>query len=258
MIIYNKPNNTNRLGEERYCLKYLFEHDNAYLMDNHLAAAWCWMNRCDENTEYGFLHLDRHHDLCREGPTPIFNDLKALSIDDYLASTYVLPTGLGPQKYKSFSWNTYITKCFDLCPRWFSSTALIIKQYPEPQIRNQTPNFNYNIYSYKESLRAIHNCLSDNSRKWIVNIDIDYFFGGKHPDVVGAEVTNRFQNSTIRRFARAINQYYQNIQVLTIALSPECCGDMEKSLGAFKVFAEEIPALQGIVRDVFESGLPLH
>lgn len=247
MLLYSNPDNTSKLGTEKYCLKYLSKKNNAYLMDNHLAAAWCWMRECDEDNEYGFLHIDRHHDMCREGATPVFGNLKKVSLDDYLLSKFTLLGAFGPMEYPAFSWNTYITKCFDLCPRWFSSTALIIKQSPEQQIRNQTPDFIYNIYPYNQALRTIGRCLSDNSKKWIVNVDLDYFFGGKHPDVLGADVTKRFKDSTIQKFARAINSFASNIQVLTVALSPECCGNKEKSLEAFRVFAEEIPMLQGIL-----------
>lgn len=247
MLLYYNPNNTNKLGTEKYCLKYLSKNNNAYLMDNHLAAAWCWMKECDENVEYGFLHIDRHHDMCREGKTPQFSDLKQVSLEDYLSSRYTIQGAIGPLEYPSFSWNTYITKCFDLCPRWFSSTAFITKQDVGLGIMNDTPDFNYNNLSYNQALRTIHNCLSDTTRKWIVNIDIDYFFGGKDPDVLGAKVTKRYKDSTIQKFARAINQYISNIQVLTVALSPECCGDLEKSLDAFKVFAGEMSMLIGIL-----------
>lgn len=247
MLLYDNPNNTNTLGNEKYCLKYLSKKNNAYLMDNHLAAAWCWMRECEENEEYGFLHIDRHHDMCREGKTPLFDDLKSVTLDDYLSSRYTLQGAIGPLEYPAFSWNTYITKCFDLCPRWFSSTALIIKQDLGLGIMNETPDFNYNIYPYNQALKTIHRCLSDRSRKWIVNVDIDYFFGGRDPDVLGAKVTKRYKDSTIQKFARVINHYASNIQVLTVALSPECCGDMEKSLDAFRVFAEEMPMLHGIM-----------
>ena len=251
MSIFNYPNNTHKLGDERYCLKYLNRKGNAYLMDNHLAASWCWMMECDEDVDYGFLHIDRHHDMCREGITPRFENLKSISLEDYLSASYTIDSSIGPLVYPAFSWNTYITKCFDLSPRWFSSTALIIKQCLGNEIKNQTPNFLFNIFSYSQALKTIHKCLSDNSRKWIVNVDIDYFFGGNHPDVVGADVTKRYKDSTIRKFGRAINQHIANIQVLTVALSPECCGDLGKSLEAFKVFAEEIPLLHGIMEESF-------
>lgn len=251
MILYNKPKNTSGLGQdERDCLKYLCKKNHAYLMDNHLAAAWCWMKECDANEKYGFLHLDRHHDMCREGDTPQFCDVKGLSLEKYLGAHYTqqAPWG-GTIKYPFFTWNTYITKCFDTFPQWFSSTALIVRQELGMAIRNLTPNFEYNLYNYHQGLKEIRRCLSDTSKKWIVNVDIDFFFKCDDPDSIGDEVKERYKDRTIRNFARLINQYSSNIQVLTVALSPECCGGMDHALEAYRIFESEIDLLKGIQDD---------
>ena len=34
-----------------------------YISDNHLAAAWCWLQECEPNESYNFMHIDRHSDL---------------------------------------------------------------------------------------------------------------------------------------------------------------------------------------------------
>ena len=31
-----------------------------YIMDNHLSALWCWMQECDPDGKYNFMHIDRH------------------------------------------------------------------------------------------------------------------------------------------------------------------------------------------------------
>lgn len=41
-------------------------------MDNHLAAAWCWMQECDADTRYNFMHIDRHNDLGTNTPFDIY------------------------------------------------------------------------------------------------------------------------------------------------------------------------------------------
>lgn len=247
MVLYSNPNNIHPFGTERYCLKYLYKQDNAYLMDNHLAAFWCWMKECDENGRYGFLHIDRHHDMCREGNTPQLTDINNISIDNYLSSKYTLNGAFGPVDYPTFSWNTYITKCYDLFPDWFSKTALIIEGEIGQSIKNQTPKFNFNTIPFNQALKTIEKCLSDCSIKWIVNVDMDYFFRGEHSDVIGSKVKRRFKESTIIKFSNAINRFSSNIQVLTIALSPECCGDMDKAIEAFHIFSKNIPMLQNIL-----------
>lgn len=55
-------------------------------MDNHLAAAWCWMQECDADTRYNFMHIDRHNDLGTNTPFDIYRHIKDnqhLSIDEY-------------------------------------------------------------------------------------------------------------------------------------------------------------------------------
>lgn len=32
-------------------------------MDNHLAAAWCWVQKIDQSKRYGLFHINRHYDL---------------------------------------------------------------------------------------------------------------------------------------------------------------------------------------------------
>ena len=53
-------------------------------------------------------------------------------------------------------------------------------------------------------------------KKWIVNIDLDFFW-----DFDGVKV---FDDQFIKDFAKRLNSTMNNIQVLTIALSPDCVG----------------------------------
>lgn len=38
-------------------LVFLWKTNNVYVMDNHLAAAWCWMQECNTDTRYNFCTL---------------------------------------------------------------------------------------------------------------------------------------------------------------------------------------------------------
>lgn len=46
-----------------YNMNFLFNNDKFYIMDNHLAAAWCWSQKIDTSKKYGLFHIDRHYDL---------------------------------------------------------------------------------------------------------------------------------------------------------------------------------------------------
>src|SRR5665213_707135 len=59
-----------------------------YIMDNHRAALWCWLQELDKEKNYDFFHLDRHFDArpqrqddeCGE----FFRHISGISIQNYL------------------------------------------------------------------------------------------------------------------------------------------------------------------------------
>ena len=44
-------------------LNFLAKTGKIYIMDNHLAAFYCWCKEVDLSKDYALLHIDRHHDL---------------------------------------------------------------------------------------------------------------------------------------------------------------------------------------------------
>ena len=57
--------------------------------------------------------------------------------------------------------------------------------------------------------------------KWIVNLDLDYFF-------IGDPSMRILTDEYIRSVAGLIKRQINEIKVVTVALSPECCGGWEK------------------------------
>lgn len=101
-------------------LVFLWKTNNVYVMDNHLAAAWCWMQECNTDTRYNFLHIDRHNDLGTNTPFDIYRHIKDnqhLSIDEYTNLSWT-NEGNGIS-LKAFRWDNYITQCMYLFPQWF-------------------------------------------------------------------------------------------------------------------------------------------
>lgn len=93
-------------------------------MDNHLAAAWCWMQECNTDTRYNFLHIDRHNDLGTNTPFDVYKHIQHnqhLSIDEY---TELFWTNEGNSiQVKAFKWDNYISQCMYLFPQWFLDVA---------------------------------------------------------------------------------------------------------------------------------------
>ena len=71
-----------------------------------------------------------------------------------------------------------------------------------------------------------------NDLEWIVNLDLDYFFSAQ------PEKLQLFSDEYIEMIAESLSLGLETgmIKVLTIALSPECCGSWEKSEAMLKKF----------------------
>lgn len=229
----------NNIG--KYCthLNFLWKSDKApiYIMDNHLAAAWCWMQECCSDEDYNFIHIDKHSDLKGCGyPANIefLRTNKKITLEDYIKISYTTHN-----EFQFFQWDNYIRACHYLFPNWFNTNlfyytqphkdhpanewgyeafteqtmeALYVRQGITQYVQNHETFFNKAIF--EESMRM---------KKWILNIDLDFFW-----DFNGTKV---FDDQFIRDMGKRISDAMNNIQVITIALSPSCCGGWGNTLG---------------------------
>ncbi len=213
-------------------LNFLLKYSNVYVMDNHLAAGWCWLNELNIGEECCFFHVDQHKDLCDGGPIERYSyirDNPRLSIDDYTNPTY----DNGHFMAKVVRWDTYIKQMQHISPEWFSKCVFACHDYvddpdrftdmPLNIIYNAAPLELYNNVSY---------WTGQHQEPFIFNLDIDYFF-----DADGMRI---FSDEYIQSLASDINKSMKRISVMTIALSPECCGGWENAIKAFKLLAEKI------------------
>ena len=70
-------------------------------------------------------------------------------------------------------------------------------------------------------------------KKWIINIDIDYFFGQ-----VGSKIIQVFTDGYITSFAEAVKKSIPNTAIVTLCLSQECCGGWENAIRVTKIICE--------------------
>ena len=225
-----------------------------YVMDNHLAAAWCWMQECIPNEEYNFMHIDKHSDLKGCGDPANIEFLKEnpkLSFEEYKKITYT-----SHEEFQFFQWDNYIRACHYLFPQWFNTnlfytyscndcssndwgyTEIPIKTMEALYVRNGITQFIKNQDSFGNIMFAE----KMRKKKWIVNIDLDFFW-----DSEGIKV---FDNQFIRDFAKRLNCAMNNIRVLTIALSPDCIGGVslrdkwKNVIDVLNIFKKEIQYLK--------------
>jgi len=220
-------------------LNFLYNHEKFYFMDNHLAAAWCWLQKLDVDSHYNFFHIDQHEDLWCNAPRASYEAIKGnphLSIDEFLSMDFA---SYGGRKEKVFNYANYIIQTKFLYPNWFEECYFAcpnsvrdkyLNIVYNPTCRELSTNISYWVHDGKDE----DSYVTEQARlnKWILNIDVDYFF-----------YENKYQLFTddyIRQICSDILKGIDDIEVITIALSPECCGGWDKSYRIAKLMAESL------------------
>ncbi len=194
----------------------LTREKNIYVMDNHRLALWSWFQEIKKGERYNLLHIDAHPDLNESALKHFHHDLWEMSLDEY-----------------RFLWQDDInTPLF----RWDNYLEVFLKNYPE--CVGLTMSATHHLGSTKElsveikPFDLVKSCSEIFSEKkyvndlgWIVNLDLDYFFSAT------PEKLQLFSDEYIGNIADSLQMGLENgmIKVLTIALSPECCGGWDKA-----------------------------
>ncbi len=192
-------------------LNFLWRQDNIFIMDNHRAALWCWIESLKNEIGLSLFHVDRHFDALfsaqdyKHFPHDSFENL---TIEEYLVRGYdneffaVTPL---------FRWDNYlgifIEKYKDKIENWAFAT----------HGKGSAPHsVSYGAYDPWEFPAA----LAELKGKWIFNLDLDYFFGR----MGNAQMGRLFTDDYIQDWGKALRKSIDDgvIKVLTISLSPEC------------------------------------
>ena len=232
----------NKCESGTYRLNFLWNEGNIYIMDNHLAAAFCWLQSCDKDCDYNFLHIDRHNDfICNATLDKYQIVTEAKSIDKYCS--------LKNDTEQLYRWDNYIKSTQMLFPHWFNRNVFSTQESPVSRIDQcLIPQMCIDYIDPLEINDNLNELFTESYHlpyskfKWIVNIDLDFFFD---------EDRNRlFDDEMIMNMANQINKNLRNIEVLTICLSPECCGQnslegWKRSIEALDIFCSKIDSLKG-------------
>ena len=204
-------------------LNFLYRKDKIFIMDNHRGAPWAWLQLCNTDSTYNFFHIDKHYDLL-DHPIRVKNevidkgiDVSQLELTEYLDLQEILNGGL---EAKVFSYDNYIANLLILYPSLFNEK--VFATHKDGNINETYINREIDFYHLIDELEGCININTGN--KWIINIDIDYFYLDKE--------SNYFQAFTfefIWNLFEIIRNGLENIQVVTIALSPECCGSWDNA-----------------------------
>lgn len=212
-VLMNKGKNTS-LSDE---LNYFAQQDNIYIMDNHLAAIWCW-EQLDKRYSYTLVHIDAHCDLGYSPSGPfLYRDIDLTKIP--ITELTSIKQGLHDWSCGYFLWDNYIHLFNDKYPNVLKEFISITQRLGhETEISNVV----------KEELDIWHldsPLWYDDETKKILNLDIDYFFKQDYE-----EKFEIFSDETIEFFSKWLQKHRNSFEQITIALSPECCGSWDKSI----------------------------
>ncbi len=197
-------------------VNFLWRHRNFYIMDNHLAAVWCWLQHPCSAEPHSVLHIDAHFDTNVATQSMLvasknLRSLRTLSFAEYQALDFDSVDG----QVRVFRWDNYLTiyqELFSsLINEWiFSTHNMGIR--PKFEVKNIPPTEFIDFLSQ----------LPEEGNNWILNLDLDFFRSSDG---------NRFPSEQRRAVFEKIRDLNEKSKssVVTISLSPECCGSWESA-----------------------------
>lgn len=162
------------LGESSVTgVNFLYNKDKVYVMDNHLCAAWCWLQKVDVSKRYNFVHIDYHYDLSgdeariKKEITEKGIRLHELGFEDFCNLKFEVE-GRGFEA-KLFRWDNFILNTHDAYPGLFASNTFITKRGGSKE----------DFVQYEEEIELFmsefQHWLNDLQGGWIIDLDIDFF-----------------------------------------------------------------------------------
>jgi len=204
---------------------FLWKFQNIYVMDNHRAALWCWMQEVEPERIYHAFHVDAHYD-CASAPGATWMqsmpDIRSITFADYLL--VLDPHSSRSSPIRAITWDNYLSlfleKYAPCVDELFTATHLIGTS-PEAYSAvhfEEVPPDRFPSFFREYALDT------GDRRQWILNLDLDYFFCR-----LGNEHELMFSDAYIDEVFDAIRCGIRNkrFAVVTVCLSPECCGGWE-------------------------------
>lgn len=211
-----------RLSSGPELCNLLYKKQQIYIMDNHRLALWSWFQhlKLDSDFQYNFFHIDAHYD-CDPAISEIKTDLANLSLEQYMNYPAANSNGC------LFRWDNYLPVLLNQYKEKLNIT------YSATHNIGIKANFDHEFMPW-DLLKYLENRFFDH-KHWIVNLDLDYFFARENKD------TPLFHPEYMKKIFRALKTAYddQLIDVMTIALSPECCGGWDKAEIVLELLKQE-------------------
>ncbi|AWX99057.1 hypothetical protein A8139_02870 [Marinomonas primoryensis] len=203
-------------------LNFLYKHKsrNIYVMDNHRAALWCWLQCLDQSKQYGLFHIDAHYDAACPDDEEFENLEKTkpfheLTLHEYLS----LKAYNSRPSHELFSidWANYLSIFGKKYPNMIKNGAFKvatqkIDKADGPTIQNWKEEDEIDLKDLPSQIKA----LESNNEQWILNIDLDFLVRCD-----ANELIYKFDDEYLKEFARAIEGMFLKNKVACLIVSAQ-------------------------------------
>jgi hypothetical protein len=189
----------------------LWREKNIYVMDNHRLALWCWFQEIDKNERYNLFHIDAHPDMSESALSYFNHDLFNMTLDEFRS------TWQKDINSPLFRWDNYLEVFLKNYSENIGVTISATHQLGSSKELSEEVKA-YDLVASMDAIFSGKKYVNDLS--WIVNLDLDYFFSARPLKLP------LFSDEYVESIAQSLRLGLESgmIKVLTIALSPECCG----------------------------------
>lgn len=232
-------------SSQAYRQNFLWKHESIYIMDNHRAALWCWLQHLSNDETVNLFHIDQHYDTLTSRITEWVRaspDYRTLTAEEFLKASYDADGGL----VQIVRWDNYLSLFLELFPTCVKDKVFCTHCKDNNNVpHNDLPNADkYTEIGITQLPCNLNFFLSGQSRQWIVNLDIDFFFCSAPKDEDEADGNSKgivmlSEGYMMNAFQTIRGKYRDgNIKVITVALSPECCGGWDNAESVCGLFCE--------------------
>jgi len=194
-------------------VNFLWNSDNIYIMDNHRVAAWCWAQHVKTLKKFSFLHIDYHWD-CAPGRAMNISLLEG-KLEDYLDAETT--DSADAYKLKMYRWDNFIEPFFD-----YARDKIDYRNFAVQQDASDGPQDIKRLELILPADLSSFSVECYTKSPLIIDVDMDYF--------IADDGTGRHFRMFSKEYSEAVWRVIRNardqncLAVLTIALSPDCCG----------------------------------
>lgn len=220
-----------------YGISLFYKSNNFYVMDNHGGALWAWIQHLNTSQSYRLIHIDKHYDTLDTNIDIWMNslpeNLSELSIEEYFS----IQCDIENVKYQTIRWDNYIPIFDKLYGENIRSYIFFTHRKGNTKTKALDQN-KVQEFQHNSLITNLERLIKEFEGKTILNLDVDYFFLDN-----GNKYIQRYSDNEINKFFEIIQDCYirtNKLEVITVALSPECCGGWNNSLRVYNKLAKHL------------------